>query len=207
MRSVRAINVSAGGNGMPGDVRPWAKVGRPTVLVEKFGKTVISQTFRNPRTGADAEYLLFGHPDWATVLPVTADGRIIAVEQYKQGCDRIVLELPGGMAEPGEADPAAVMRRELLEETGYRPAAAVPLGPPLFMNARSSWTKYHQFLATGCRRVADPSCDEHEDVATRLFSPDEWLRLCLEELVSPSALATTFRALPRLGFRIAPGAE
>jgi ADP-ribose pyrophosphatase len=190
---------------MPGSVLPWAKVGRPTVLVERFGKSVVSQVFRNPRTGTEAEYLLFGHADWATVLPLSNDGRVIAVEQYKQGCERIVLELPGGMAESGDSDPSTVMSRELLEETGYRPDRVMSLGPALFMNARNSWTKYHQFLATGCRRVTDPSFDEHEDLVTRLFSVDEWVRLCLDELVSPSAIATTFRALPHLGYRFVSG--
>jgi 8-oxo-dGTP pyrophosphatase MutT (NUDIX family) len=190
---------------MPESPLPWAKVGRPTVLVERFGKSLVAQTFRNPRTGTDAEYLLFGHPDWATVLPLTDDGLVIAVEQYKQGCDRIVLELPGGMAESGDTDPSAVMSRELLEETGYRPGRVVPLGPALFMNARNSWAKYHQFLATGCRRLQEPSFDEHEEVVTRTFALEEWIRLCLEELASPSALATTFRALPRLGYRFVPG--
>src|SRR5690348_556818 len=185
---------------MPDSVRPWAKAGPPAVLVEKFGKSLVAQTYRNPRTGTDAEYLLFGHADWSTVLPVTEDGLVIAVEQYKQGCDRIVLELPGGMAESADADPAAVMSRELVEETGYRPDRVISIGPALFMNARSSWTKYHQFLATGCRLVEAPSLGEHADLVTRVVAPEEWIRLCLEELVSPSAVATTFRALPHLGY-------
>jgi len=186
---------------MSESVLPWAKVGPPTLLVEKFGKSIVSQTFRNPRTGADAEFLLFGHADWSTVFPVTTDGLVVAVEQYKQGCDRIVLELPGGMAESGDTDPEAGMRRELAEETGFQPDRVIPLGPALFMNARNSWTKYHQFLAAGCRRVKEPSFDEHEDLVTRTYRIEDWIRLCLEELVSPSAIATTFRALPRLGYR------
>lgn len=186
---------------MSGSVAPWARVGRPTVLVERFGKSVVSQTFRHPRTGADAEYILFGHADWATVLPVADDGRVIAVEQYKQGCDRIVLELPGGVAEPADTDPRAVVSRELLEETGYLAERLTPLGPAVFMNTRNSWTKYQPFLATGCRRVQAPAFDEHEDIVARLVPLDDWIRLCLEELVSPSAIVTTFRALPHLGYQ------
>src|SRR5579864_275613 len=188
------------GVGMPESVLPWAKVGPSTVLVEKFGKSILSQVFRNPRTGTDAEYLLFGHADWSTVLPVTEDGLVVAVQQYKQGCGRVVLELPGGIAETADADPLAVMSRELMEETGYRPDRVIAIGPALFINARSSWTKYHQFLATGCRLVKEPSFDEDEDLVTRVFPPEEWIRLCLQELVSPSAVATTFRALPHLGY-------
>ncbi|HEV2358057.1 MAG TPA: NUDIX hydrolase [bacterium] len=190
---------------MPGSVLPWVRVGRPAVLVEKFGKSVVSQTFRNPRTGIDAEYILFGHADWSTVVPITTDGFVIAVEQYKQGCDRIVLELPGGVAEAGDEDADAAAARELLEETGYRPQQVTSLGPALFMNTRNSWTKCHPFLATGCRPVQPPSFDEHEDLLTRMFALDEWVRLCVEELVSPSTIATTFRALPHLGYRFVKG--
>ncbi len=59
------------------------------------------------------------------------------------------------------------------------------------------------FLATGCRRVQDPAPDAHEDIALRMFPLEEWIRLCVEELITPSALATTFRALPHLGYRFA----
>ncbi len=190
---------------MPQPVVRWERVGPRTVLVEKFGKSVVSDWFRNPRTGADVEYMLFGHADWSTILPVTDAGLVIAVEQYKQGADRVVLELPGGIAEPGEGDLRAVVTRELLEETGYRSGAVTPLGPALFMNARNSWTKCQPFFARGCRRVQEPSFDTDEEIVTRLIPIDEWIRLCLTELMSPSAVVTTFRALPHLGYRFDRG--
>jgi len=182
-------------------VLPWAKVGPPTVLLEKFGKLVVSQSFRDPRSGAEVEYVLFGHADWATVLPITRDGLVVAVEQYKQGIDRVVLELPGGLADPPDEDPRELIGRELLEETGYQPDSVVSVGPPLYMDTRNSWAKYHQFLATGCRRVREPSFDAHEEIITRTFPIEEWVRLCLDEIASPSAVTTTFRALPHLGYR------
>jgi len=187
---------------MPDSVLPWPRIGRPTVLVEQFGKSVISQRFQNPRTGAEAEYILFGHADWSTVLPISEDGRVIAVEQYKQGCDCVVLELPGGIAEPGDSDPRAAVCRELLEETGYRPESVVSLGPGLFTNTRNSWTRFHAFLATGCRLTHEPSLDEDEEINVRTFSIDEWVRLCVDQLVCASAIVTTFRAMPHLGYRL-----
>lgn len=189
---------------MSDSVSPWTRIGRPTVLVHKFGKSVISQHFRNPRTGTEAEYVLFGHADWSTVLPVTEDGLVIAVEQYKQGCDRIVLELPGGLAEPGDGDPCAVVCRELLEETGYRAERTVSLGPALFTNTRNSWTRFHAFFATGCRQTQAPSLDEHEELTIHRVPLEEWIRLCLDQLVCASAIVTTFRAMPHLGYRLTP---
>ncbi len=188
---------------MAGSVHPWTKIGRPTVLAAKFGKKLVSQPFRHPHTGAAVEYVLFGQRDWSVVLPMTDDGLIIAVEQYKQGCERIVLELPAGVAEFEDEDPRSLMQRELLEETGYAPGRVTSLGPAQFISTRNSWTKYHMFLATGCRKVQDPAPDANEEIAIRMVPIEEWIRLCMEELISPSSLATTFRALPHLGYRLA----
>jgi ADP-ribose pyrophosphatase len=57
-------------------------------------------------------------PDIVTVLPITADGQVVFVRQYRHGIGEILLELPAGTMEPGEV-PLAVAQRELAEETGY----------------------------------------------------------------------------------------
>ena len=54
------------------------------------------------------------------MLPVLDDGRICLIESYRLGVRRKLLELPAGTREPGE-DPAETARRELVEETGWRP--------------------------------------------------------------------------------------
>ncbi|HNY30121.1 MAG TPA: NUDIX hydrolase [Fibrobacteria bacterium] len=53
------------------------------------------------------------------VLAVLPDGRVPMVRQFRQAVDRVLLELPAGLVEPGE-DPRAAARRELSEETGVR---------------------------------------------------------------------------------------
>jgi ADP-ribose pyrophosphatase len=58
------------------------------------------------------------------VVAVTPDDRLVLVEQYRRGCDRVVRELPAGDLDAGE-DAAACAVRELAEETGYR-----AVGPP-----------------------------------------------------------------------------
>jgi len=83
--------------------------------------------------------------DWAQILPITAAGDAVLVRQYRHGCQRVTLEIPGGLVDPDE-DPAAAALRECLEETGYRARAAVALGavnpnPALFNN------RLHAFFA------------------------------------------------------------
>jgi ADP-ribose pyrophosphatase len=58
------------------------------------------------------------HNGGAVVLPVTSDGKIILVKQYRYPSDEYLLELPAGKLELNE-DPKVCAERELTEETGY----------------------------------------------------------------------------------------
>ncbi|MBU2101235.1 NUDIX hydrolase [Patescibacteria group bacterium] len=184
---------------LPSDLVPWDKIGDPTILAGKFGKSLISQMFRSP-AGTLEEYTFFGQNDWSVVLPVTTDGLVITNHEYKQGCHQVIHELPAGVADFSAETPEAVMRRELMQETGYEPAEVIFLGPPLFMASRSSWTRFHAFLATGCTKIGGQALDETEDIVTELVPLDDWIRLCLSQLIEPSAIVTTFRSLPHLGY-------
>lgn len=82
-------------------------------------------------------------PSWAQILPITRDGNAVLVRQYRHGAQRVTLEIPAGLVDPGE-DPAAAALRECLEETGYRAREAVSLGvvnpnPALFANLLFSY--------------------------------------------------------------------
>ena len=57
------------------------------------------------------------HPGAAAVVPVTDDGKIWLVEQYRYAIGRTMLEIPAGKLDTGEA-PLLCAQRELQEETG-----------------------------------------------------------------------------------------
>lgn len=60
------------------------------------------------------------HKGAAAVIPVTEDGRILMVRQYRNALERYTLEVPAG-ALNGEEEPGILCAgRELEEETGYR---------------------------------------------------------------------------------------
>ena len=181
-------------------IQPWEKVGEPTVLAGKFGKRLVSQNFRNPATGKEEEFTLYGQKDWSVVLPITEDGKVVTVSQYKQGCDQIVLELPAGTADFKDETPEEVMKRELLEETGYEPEEVILLGEPQYIATRNSWTRFWPFLARGCRKVKEVKIDLNEEIEVKIMPFDEWVQLALSSLVEPSAIVATFRSLPHLGY-------
>ncbi|MED3660575.1 NUDIX hydrolase [Ureibacillus sp. FSL K6-8385] len=68
--------------------------------------------------GKEAKREIVHHPGAVAIIPITRDGKIVFVEQYRKALERSIVEIPAGKLEPGE-DPAVCARRELEEETGY----------------------------------------------------------------------------------------
>lgn len=70
--------------------------------------------------GNIAKWDFIKHKGAAAVLPVTDDGKIIMVKQYRNAIDRDSLEIPAG-GKNGVDEPTIVAAaRELEEETGYK---------------------------------------------------------------------------------------
>jgi ADP-ribose pyrophosphatase len=84
---------------------------------------VVAKTMRS----GESPYYSLRLPDYVGVLAITEDQRILAVRQYRPAVERLTIELPAGLIDPGES-PAETARRELLEETGYRAEEIQVLG-------------------------------------------------------------------------------
>ena len=77
--------------------------------------------------GKQRYYDLVQHGPAVVIVPVTDEGEILFVKQYRLGAQKELLELPAGMINEGEnPDPAA--ERELQEETGYESLNMIKLG-------------------------------------------------------------------------------
>lgn len=135
-------------------------------------------TFADPRDGTERERVIIEADEWAHVLPLTADGHVILVKQFRFGTQKVSLELPGGVVDKDE-EPAAAVARELEEETGYRAARIVPLGT--FDPNPAHFTNHvHTFIAFDCERAHDGAPDHGEDVAVEVV-PKERLRSLVRE--------------------------
>lgn len=60
------------------------------------------------------------HKGAAAVVPVTEDGKILMVRQYRNALDRYTLEIPAGALDAEDEPGRDCAARELEEETGYR---------------------------------------------------------------------------------------
>lgn len=60
------------------------------------------------------------HPGASAVVPVTPEGRLIFVRQYRYPIQQVTLEIPAGKLDAEGEDPLDCAKRELSEETGYQ---------------------------------------------------------------------------------------
>ncbi len=108
------------------------------------------------------EYFVVELPPSVCVLPITQEGDVVMIRQYRHPLGEVILEIPGGFLDPGE-DPGEAAKRELMEETGYAFDELIPLGKtaanPGVLN---NYT--YLYLATNGRRVQEQHLDPNEEI-------------------------------------------
>ncbi len=153
----------------PAGAAPWTTLGSRTLLDDRWIR--LRADHLRTATGEElAPWYVLDYPDWCAVVPLTEDGRLVLVRQWRHAAQCWSLELPGGVIDPTDADPIAAARRELLEETGFGGGAWRGLfaGAP---NPAIQSNRLHVMLATGLRRFAEPTPDPGEAIRVELHDP------------------------------------
>ncbi len=88
------------------------------------------------------------HKGAVAVLPLTADGDVVLVRQYRYAHGRVFLELPAGKLDRADEEPYAAALRELKEEVGAEAKRLTPLGV-LVPSCAILTERIHMFLAEG----------------------------------------------------------
>jgi 8-oxo-dGTP pyrophosphatase MutT (NUDIX family) len=145
---------------------------------------------RAPHTGREHDFYVIDAPAWINVVPVTADGQLVLIRQYRPGTDAVTLEIPGGMVDEGET-PEAAARRELREETGYAAEDWTNLGA-VSPNPALQSNRCHTFLAENAREDGAPELDVGEDIETTLIAPAKIPALITEEKITHALVVAAF---------------
>ncbi len=120
----------------------------------------------------EGEWECVRHPGGALAVPVTSDGKLVLVKQYRFAVQGRVLEFPAGTVEPNET-PEETITREIEEETGYRAHQWKKLGE-FFVAPGYSDEIIYAFLAQDLELLEHPPDQDHdEDLEAVVMTVDE----------------------------------
>ena len=150
--------------------------------------------------GVEGTFGIIRHPGASLAVPITNDGRVLLLRQYRFAVQARLLEFPAGTLEKGE-DPLDSMKRELGEEAGYSAARWDALGPMLPCPGYSDEV-IHCFLARQLTPLENPPAgDDDEDLEVLQMTPQELDALLAsgDEWLDGKSITAWFRAKQLLG--------
>jgi ADP-ribose pyrophosphatase len=172
--------------------RSWKLLGASDVSDHRIFR-IRHDLYRFEPSGAERDFVILDCPDWVNVIPLTDDGHVVLIRQYRHGTRSVTLEIPGGVVEASET-PADAGVRELSEETGYVPARVKSLGF-VSPNPAIQGNRSHTFLAEGCRLAAEPQPDSFEQIEVLLRPLEDIPALIRSGEISHSLIIAAFALL------------
>ena len=145
--------------------------------------------YQTPSGKIVSPYYVYEFPDWATALPVTEEGKIIMIKQYRHALGEVCLELPGGCVDDTDSNLEQAIARELREETGYSFSSYEYLGKTS-ANPSTNNNMMHLFLATGGKQVSAQQLDSNEEIDLEFFTMAELKQLLRNNQVIQSMHVT-----------------
>ena len=144
------------------------------------------------------------HPDSVVILALREDGLIPFVRQWRAPAGGVLLELPAGKIDPGEA-PEAAARRELREEVGLDPAELEPL-PAFYVAPGWATERLFAYIARDCTESPLPPDDDEELLIEWLSLGEAMQRAEDGEIIDAKSLvlmqALALRAIGPLGRKV-----
>ncbi len=145
--------------------------------------------------GVEGEFGIIRHPGASIAVPITNDGRIVILRQYRFAISRRLLEFPAGTLEANES-PLNSMKRELEEESGFTASKWDHLGVMVPCPGYSD-EEINIYLARNLQPLEEkPLGDIDEDIEVLLMTKDE-LNQCIssgEEVLDGKSITAWHRA-------------
>ncbi len=146
--------------------------------------------------GRESRREIVEHRGAVAAVPVTDDGEVLLVRQWRHPAGRVLLEIPAGTREEGE-EPEETLHRELIEEIGHRARTIEELAEVYVAPGYSS-ELIGLYLATDLE-PADGEADPDENIEIVRMPLQEALAMCRDGEMADSK---TVSALLLAGIRL-----
>lgn len=160
---------------------PWKLVKENIIYQNKFGYKLHDDDVITP-SGTPGKFMVLESNDFAVIIAITSDDKIIMIHQWRYAMGRECLELPAGSVSDNE-DVLVAAKRELNEETG-----AISDD---WQEIKSYWLgngamriKGHIFLARNAKLSGKLQNDETEKTVVESYSYQELLNFIDQNIIS-----------------------
>jgi ADP-ribose pyrophosphatase len=157
-------------------VTPWKIISSKLALPEKWF-TVRRDIVELPSGRQVDDYFVWEAPHIVMTVPVTAEGNVIIVRQYRHAIKTITYQFPAGAVDKGETNEQAA-QRELEEEAGFQAESLTHLGCVASYATKVTGTM-DIYLARNAVAGGQRHEDDMEETEVFEITPDE-----LRELLS-----------------------
>lgn len=142
--------------------------------------------------GHQAVWDFFYHNGGAAVVPITKEGKILMVKQYRNAIDRFTLEIPAGAFDTENEAGVECVKRELEEETGYRAETIEKLITTRSMVAFCN-ERVEIYVATGLV-PSKQKLDEEESIELEEYTIEELKQMIFEGKIQDSKTVAAIMA-------------
>lgn len=152
----------------------WAVSDSETVFA---GEQVTVQRDRVVDPAGETQYVEYiPEMSGAAILPLTADGKVVTITEYRHPIQSEILSIPGGKCADSTEAQRETVKRELEEETGYVAGEVAFLGATHQFSGLVAGTHYY-FVGFDCEPGGDQSLDLDEsiEIVIRAFGAVEQL--------------------------------
>jgi len=124
--------------------------------------------------GTETDFDFLREGDSVVVLPLTTEGEVVVIGEWRQSVKRVNRALPAGSMEDSDDEPRDAVARELREETGYEAETVDHLYTAEPANGYAD-SVFHYFLAEGCAPTAEQDLDFNESIRVETTDFEELL--------------------------------
>ncbi len=171
----------------------WMRLSSRTVYTNRL-VNVRLDTYHFLPNDIVKDFTVFEFEDWVNIIPVTPEGAVVTIRQYRHGVQRETVEIPGGLISKEDVSPMEAARREMAEETGYTSASVVHLGT-VEPNPALQTNRCHTFLARDCIKAGDQSLDPTESVRIQLMPLSDVYQMIRDGTITHALVVAAFAHL------------